>query len=61
MCVRACVHPSGFVRAITSTFMHGFQNNYAQLFSWQVEVSVETFFSDKLKVKLTLEGQMIKW
>ena len=26
MCVCcACVHPSGFVRAITSTFMHGFQ------------------------------------
>ena len=28
-----CVYPSGFVRAITSTFMHGFQNNLAQLFS----------------------------
>ena len=30
--VRACiVRPSGFFRAITCTFMHGFQNNLAQL------------------------------
>ena len=30
--VRACiVCPSGFLRAITCTFMHGFQNNLAQL------------------------------
>ena len=27
--VCACDRPSGFVRAITSTYMHGFQNNYA--------------------------------
>ena len=36
MCVHCecvVVHPSGFVRAITATFMHGFQNNLAQLFS----------------------------
>ena len=26
-----CVRLSGFVRVITSTFMHGFQNNLAQL------------------------------
>ena len=35
MCVRQCVHasvrPSGFVRTITCTIMHGFQNNLAQL------------------------------
>ena len=31
--VDACVPPSGFVWAITSTFMHGFQNDLAQLFS----------------------------
>ena len=30
MCI---VRLSAFVRAITSTFMHGFQNNLAQLFS----------------------------
>ena len=24
-CMRACVRPSGFVRVITSTFMHGFK------------------------------------
>ena len=41
------------VRAITSTFMHGFQNNLAQLF-------IEKFISG-LKVKVILEGQMIKW
>ena len=28
-----CMHPSGFVGAITCTFVHGFQNNLAQLFS----------------------------
>ena len=37
LCVRACVlafvHPSGLVRAITSTFTNGFQNNLAPLFS----------------------------
>ena len=31
LCV--CVHPSEFVSAITCTFVHGFQNNLAQLFS----------------------------
>ena len=31
--VLACVCESGFVRAITSTFMHEFQNNLAQLLS----------------------------
>ena len=33
LCVHACiVHPSRFVLAIIGTFMHGFQNNLAQLF-----------------------------
>ena len=27
------IHPSGFVRTITLIFMHGFQNNVAELFS----------------------------
>ena len=31
MCMPACIRPSGFVRAITPTFMHGFQNYLAQL------------------------------
>ena len=30
-CVNAFVRPSGFVRPITCTIMHGFQNNLAQL------------------------------
>ena len=42
------------VWAITSTFMHGFQNNLAQLF-------IGNFCSGKLKVRVTLEGQTIKW
>ena len=36
MCIRCacvCVHPSGFVQAISSIFMHGFQKKLAQLFS----------------------------
>ena len=35
MCVHcACMHPSiQFCRGITSTFVHGFQNNMAQLMS----------------------------
>ena len=32
-CVRMSVRPSELVRAKTSTFMHGFQNNLAQLLS----------------------------
>ena len=42
------------VRAISSTFMHGFQNNLVQLF-------IRNICLGKLKVKVTLEGQMIKW
>ena len=42
------------VRAKTSTFMQGFRNNMAQLF-------IRNIFSGKLKVKVTLEGQTIKW
>ena len=30
-----CVPPYGFVWAITSAFMHGFQNNVAQLLSFR--------------------------
>ena len=33
MCVHPSVRPSGFVRALTSTFMHEFHNSLAQLFS----------------------------
>ena len=40
------VRPSGFVRAITSTFMHEFQNNLAQLFSLRSKTSIlKHFFS----------------
>ena len=58
MCMRAfcVVHAqSGFVRAITCTFVHGFQNNMAQLVSSMSKVPFETFFSGRLKVKVTLK------
>ena len=42
------------VWAITSTFMHEFQNNLALLVICNI-------CSGKLKVKVTLEGQAIKW
>ena len=31
--VCACIHPSGFVQAITPRFIHGFQNYLAQVLS----------------------------
>ena len=33
VCALCVVCPPGFFQAITSAFMHGFQNNMAQLFS----------------------------
>ena len=49
------------VRAITGTFMYGFQNNFAQLLSSRRRSAVRNICSRRLKVKFTLEGQMIKW
>ena len=41
MCVRcSCVWPSGFFRTITCTFVHGFQNNLAQLFSLKNTIAI---------------------
>ena len=54
--VHACiVRPSGFFRAITCTFMHGFQNNLAQLFTLTRRSAI---CSGTLKVKVILEGPM---
>ena len=47
--------------AITGTFMHGFQNNFAQLLSLRRRSAVLNICLCRLKVKVTLEGQMIKW
>ena len=58
--VCACVCPSGFVWAITSIFMNGFQNNLAQLVSLRSSSAIRNISLGKLKVKVTLEGQMIK-
>ena len=49
------------VPAITPTVMHGFQNNLAQLFSLRSSSAVLNIYSGMWKVKVTLEGQMIKW
>ena len=56
--VCACVRASGFVRAITSTFMQGFQNNLAQLLSLRSSSAVCYVCSGILKVKVTLEGHI---
>ena len=49
------------VPAITPTFMHGFQNNLVQLFSLRSSSAISNIYSGMWKVKVTLEGQMIKW
>ena len=49
------------VRVITSTFMHEFQNNFVQLFFLRSSSAVLNIWSGTLKVKVILEGQMIKW
>ena len=41
------------VRAITCTFMHGFQNNFCSCCPRGGEVPFETCFSGRLKVKVT--------
>ena len=46
---------------ITGTFMHGFQKNFAQLLSSRRRSAVQNVCLRRLKVKVTLEGQMTKW
>ena len=48
------------VQVITSTFMHGFQNTLVQLFSLRSRSAIRNFCSGRLKVKVTLEGQIMK-
>ena len=50
----------GLVRAITCTFVDGFQTNLAQFFSLKSEGAILNIGSGRLKVKVTLEGQMMK-
>ena len=62
MCIcHACMCQSRFVRAITSALIHGFQNNMAQLLSLRRRTAIGIIFSGRLKVKVALVGQMIKW
>ena len=55
------VKKTELVWAITGIFMHGFQNNFAQLLSSKRRSVVQNICLCRLKVKVTLEGQMIKW
>ena len=41
--------------------MHGFQNNFAQVFSLRSSSAIRNICLGRLKVKVTLEDQMIKW
>ena len=41
--------------------MHGFQNHYAQLLSLRRRSASQKICLRRLKVKVTFEGQMIKW
>ena len=54
-------HINKLFPAITPTFMHGFQNNSAQVFSLTSSSAIRNICLGMLTVKVTLEGQMIKW
>ena len=41
--------------------MHGFQNYYAQFLSLRRRSAIQNICLRRLKVKVTLDGQMIKW
>lgn len=62
MCVH-CVsmHSSRFVLVITTTFMHGFSQNKAQLVFLRSSSAVWISCSGRLKTKVTHEGQRKKW
>ena len=49
-----------YICAWISTFVHGFQNNVAKLFSQRSSSAIRNICSGSLEVKVTLEGQMIK-
>ena len=57
----ACVRPSGFFRAISSTYMNEFQNNLAQLLCLTSRSAIRNIYLSRLKVKVTFEDQIIKW
>ena len=56
--MRGCLRTSGFVRVITPTFMHGFQNYLTQLLSLGRRSAIWNIFLGRLKVKVTLEGHI---
>ena len=41
--------------------MNGFQNSFAQVFSLRISSAIRNLCLGRLKVKVTLEGQRIKW
>ena len=59
LCMCVCMHPSRFFQAITFIFTDEFQNNLAQLFSLLSRSVIWKICSDRLMVKVTLEGQWL--
>ena len=58
----ACVHASIHLDlSCPCTFMYGFQNSLAQLFSLRNISPIRNICWGRSKIKVTLEGQMIKW
>ena len=56
--MRASVRPNF---SVTCIYMDGFQNNLTQLFSLNSRSVIWNNISGSLKVKVTLEGQLMKW
>ena len=50
-----------FVQSINSTFMNGFQNNFAHLFSVTSTSVIQKVCFRRPKVKVTVEGQMFEF
>ena len=57
LCMRASI---GICSGHNSTFVQGFQNNLAKLFSDMSSSAIRNMCSGSLEVKVTLEGELIK-
>ena len=58
--MRACIRPSGFVQAITPTFMGAFQHYFDTVAVLEGEKCNLKYFLGRLKVENTLEGHIKK-
>ena len=57
----ACVHWSGFVRAIILHLCMDLKKKLANLFFQRSSSAIQNICSGSLEVKVTPEGQRIKW